>query len=394
MSEQGSKIFNYARGSELMAEQGMDMILANTKRNIGYIADYYYYEGLPEFMMEDGQSFYEAFVGVPRDPGKGAFIVGCTGEDGYLAEVDPWIKDRRLWGPQFVVTGGKQQTNLKSSPVEAVVEALTEKGLASARIGVEMCNIKHIHYEQLRANLPQATFCDADPLLWQMRMVKTQEEIERLRIACRAIDKAAETGFKSARPGMTELEMERIIYKTLAEEGCTPVGFLIGFGPKGARLCAPTENRLTKGQIMRFDISAEYQGYIGDLSRVAAFGKVSPKAEWAHRVILSANQAMRKAAKPGMTGAELRRLEMEIFQSEGLIPLIPIAGHGVGRTVHEHPFLTEDDATVLTPGMALALEPTIRLVGVGSVNIEDTVVVTEEGVESLTNSSRGLYDYA
>jgi Xaa-Pro dipeptidase len=291
------------------------------------------------------------------------------------------------------VTGGKQQTNLKSTPVEAVVDALVQKGLASARIGFEMRNIKNIHYEQLRSQLPQATFVDADPILWRLRILKTEEEINRLRVACRAIDKAAEVGFRSARAGMTELEMERIVIGALVEEGCSLVVFLIGFGPKGAQLVAPTENQLEEGQIMRFDISAEYRGYIGDISRVAAFGKVNDRAEWAHRVVLSANEAMRQIAAPGVSGAEIRRLEMDIFQREGLTPLIPMAGHGVGRTVHEHPFMTGDDATVLTPGMTIALEPTIRLQGVGSVNIEDTVVITNGGLESLTMSPRGLYDY-
>jgi Xaa-Pro dipeptidase len=393
MSEQENNIFNYKRASELMADQGIDVILVNTKRNIGYIADYYYNEGLPEFMMEDGQSFYEAFVGVPQDPNRCAFFIGCTGEDGYLEFMNPWIKDRRLWGPQFNVTGGKQQTHLKSTPVESVYEALKEKGLTSARIGLEVSNIKQIHYEQLRTLLPKATFVDAEPLLWKLRIVKTNEEINRLRVACRAIDKAVAIGFRSAYAGMTELEMEQTISKTLVEEGCTLVCFLIGFGPKGARLVAPTENRLEEGQIMRFDISADYKGYAGDISRVAAFGKVSERAEWAHRVILSANETMRKMAKPGILGSKLCSVEMEILNREGLTPLTPMAGHGVGRTVHEHPFLTRDDSTYLTPGMTLALEPTIRLEGVGSVNIEDTVVVTEDGVESLTTSPRGLYDY-
>ena len=385
--------FDYDKATSLMEKSGIDIILANTKRNVGYLADYYYNEGLPEFMMEDGQSLYEAFAGVPKVMSKGPFFVGCTGEDGYLKEMDPWIEDRRLWGPMFVVTGGEQQKNLFAKPVDAVVAALIERNLDLACIGLEMLGIKKIHFDQLRTLLPKADFVAADHLLCELRIVKTKDEISRLKSACGAIDKAAETGFRSARIGMTELEMHRIIARTLAEEGCSEVCCLIGFGPKGARLVAPTENRLEANQIIRFDISAEYKGYAGDISRVAAFGKVSERAAWAHRVILEANQALREAAKPGITGSDLRKTELAIFEKAGLIPLIPIAGHGVGRTVHEHPFMTIEDETILVPGMALALEPTIRLQGVGSVNIEDTVVVTEQGIKSLTNSPRGLYDY-
>ena len=187
--------------------------------------------------------------------------------------------------------------------------------------------------------------------------------------------------------------MARVIKKTLIDEGCNTLYTLVAFGPKGAYLIDPTPNRLKEGQIMRYDITATYRGYVSDISRVAAFGKVSNKVESAHRVLLTANQAMREATKPGIKGSELRKLEMDILTKEGMEPLIPMAGHGVGRMIHEPPFMTKYDNTLIEKGMILAIEPTIRMQGVGSVNIEDTVVVTDEGAESMTTAPRGLYDY-
>ena len=385
--------FNYDKASQMMADQGMDIILANTKPNVGYLADYYYNEGLPNFMMEDGKSFYEAFVGLPRDMKLDAFIVGCTGEEGYMDIVDPWIKDRKFWGPEFIVVGEDQRKVHFPDPVSAIVHALYERGLTNANIGLEMQNIKHGHYKDLIKDLPDSEFMDAEPLLWQLRETKTEEEINRLRIVCNAIDKAVEKGFKSASVGMSEIEMEQIIAKALIDEGCNMVNFLIGFGPKGARSVAPTENRLKRNQIMRFDIAAEYQEYHGDISRVAAFGSVGDEAERAHDVILNTNLALQERVKPGENFKALRKLELDMLQKAGLTPLIPIAAHGVGRTVHEHPFVTENNDKIIEPGIVLAIEPTIRLKGVGSINIEDTVVVTERGIECLTNSPRGLYDY-
>ena len=394
MVDQKGPLFDTLEASRLMAEAGIDVILANSKPNVGYLADYYYYEGLPDFMMEDGQSFYEAFVGIPKDESALPFMVGCTGEEGYLNWIDPWIQDRKIWGPQFVVTNGLKQTNLYPNPIRAVVNALSERGLESACIGVEMGQIKHIHQAKLKELLPQASFKNADPILWQLRLVKTHEEISRIKVACQAISQAADVAFRSAFLGMTELEMEKIVNKTLIEEGCTPINFIIGFGPKGAYLVAPTNAQLEKGQLIRFDIVAEYKGYVGDISRVSAFGQVDERAERAHKIILEANIAMREAAKPGTTCTDLRKLELDIFSKQSLTPLIPMAGHGVGRTVHEHPFMVAGDHTEFVPGMTLAIEPTIRLDGVGSVNIEDTIVITETGAESLTTAPRGLYHYA
>ena len=107
MSRTNKPIFDYDQTSTLMDEYGVDIILANTRPNVGYLADYYYYEGLPNFMMEDGLSFYEAFAGVPRDQAKEAFIVGCTGEDGYLSWVDPWISGLKVMGTTICRDGGQ-----------------------------------------------------------------------------------------------------------------------------------------------------------------------------------------------------------------------------------------------------------------------------------------------
>jgi Xaa-Pro aminopeptidase len=392
-NESTKPIFDYAVATQLMTEAGIDVILANSKPNVGYLADYYYYEGLPDFMMEDGLSFYEAFAGIAADHNIEPFLVACTGEKGYLEWCDPWIKDRRYWGPEFVVTGGRQQSKLLNSPVEAVVEALLDRGFETARIGYERQKIKHVHLKELADRLPKVTFVDAETILWKLRLVKTDQEISRLRVACRAVNKAVDAVFRSAYAGMIDMEIEKVIYKTIIEQGCIPINSLVAVGPRGAHLVAPSGEQLVEGQILRLDIVAEYRGYQSDISRVMAFGKVSNKAVWAHGIVLKANQAMREATRPGIMGTELRKLEMDIMGVEGLEPLLPIAGHGVGRTVHEHPFMGEGDETPLTPGMTLAIEPTIRLEGVGSINIEDTVVVTEDGIECLTVVPRGLFDY-
>ncbi len=392
--ERARRIFDLDRASQLMDDAGIDIILPNTEANIRYVADYYYAEGAPDFMMEDGESYYDAYVGVPRDSNKTAFFVGCTGEEGYLAWKDPWVSDRRFWGPQFPVVDGGWERKLKSNPVDVVIEALVEKGLEAGNIGLEMRHIKHAHFEQLKKHLPKATFTDAEPLLWEMRVIKSAEEISRIRIASRGASKALENAFRNAHVGMSEMDMKKNVIKTLIDEGVILCNTLIAFGPKGGYVVEPTPNRLKEGIIMRMDITAHYRGYATDISRVAAFGKVTEKAEEAHGVLLATNQALRAATKPGITGSELRKVQMDIMTRGKKTPLLPMVGHGVGIIIHEPPFMTEQDNTILEQGMVLAIEPCIRMSDVGSVNIEDTVVVTEDGNESLTTAPRGLYDYA
>ncbi len=98
--------FDYARASALMDQRGVEMLLVCSRANVGYLADYTYYtaQALP-FLLEDGREWSLSFVGIPRDPALGAFITPVTGEEGIIRHADPWIEDRRLWGPQWAYVG-------------------------------------------------------------------------------------------------------------------------------------------------------------------------------------------------------------------------------------------------------------------------------------------------
>ncbi len=116
----------------------------------------------------------------------------------------------------------------------------------------------------------------------------------------------------------------------------------------------------------------------------------SADARRAHAAILAANEALRRETGPGVRCADLGRLARELLAARGYPLLAPYAGHGIGRDVGEPPFLADWDTTALAPGMVLALEPTMRVAGVGSVNIEDMVLVTTDGGEPLTTFPREL----
>ena len=102
---------------------------------------------------------------------------------------------------------------------------------------------------------------------------------------------------------------------------------------------------------------------------------------------------LRREAGPGVRCGDLHRLTCETLDQRGYRLLAPYAGHGIGRDVHEPPFLGAEDDTRLAPGMVLDFEPTMRVAGVGSVNIEDMVLITDSGCEPLTNFPRDLLVY-
>lgn len=388
------RLFDYDKLSRLLAESQVDVLLASSQPNVGYLADLVWYPSInPYFLTEDGETYYASFVGLPRDQGKEPFFVGCSTESMYVEWKDPWIKDRRYSGASFHVEGVGEDIGGLPDPAALVADALKERGLERGRIGIEWQQMRLGTFERLKELLPAATFLDGDAVLWELRMVKCEEEINRMRIAARGCSEAAHKAYSSLRDGMTELEWERIVVRGIHEAGLRHEYTEMAFGSKGAHLVDPTDNRLERGHIVRLDIGGSYRGYQCDLSRSLAFGRVSDEARRAHAAILRMNEALRAAVRPGAVCSDLYRMCMRIFEEEGYSPLTRQAGHSLGRTVHEPPFLVEDNDRPLEPGMVVNVEPTMRIRGVGSINIEDTLVVGEDGVECLTSVPRDLEHY-
>ena len=389
------RLFDYGKLSRLMAEKDIAVILAHTQPNVEYLTDcvWVHHFNKDNFILEDGKSYYLSVVGLPQDEGK-AFYMGCSTEIGYPETYGMWIQDRRYWGASFVVEGRKAQVTIADNPMARLVEVMREKGLDRGRIAVEWRHIEMFYFEQLRQALPHATFVDAEPLLWELRMVKSAEEIARMRRAARGSSDVAHLCYSTAKAGMTEWDMDALIDRALTEQGLHHEYTEIAFGPKGAGFVGATETRLEPGHILRLDIGGSYQGYQSDLSRSLAFGQVSDEAKRAHACIYNANKALREAVRPGVTGVEMFKLCMSVIEGAGYKSLTRQAGHSLGRTVHEPPFLTPDWDRPLEPGMVVNVEPTMRIQGVGSVNIEDTMLVTEDGAECLTTVPRELEAYA
>jgi Xaa-Pro aminopeptidase len=388
--------FDYARASTLMDQQDVEALLVCSRANVGYLADYTYYtaQALP-FLLEDGREWSLSFVGIPRDPALGAFITPVTGEEGIIGHADPWIEDRRLWGPQWAYVGEPTRSSTAPADVaEAVATALRDRGLGDGRIALEMAAIPAARYLRLREVLPRAEFVDAAPILWALRCINSPPEIERLRHVAEVTDAAVSEAYEQLDATCREIDFGRLLARGLVARGVTYGWCSIAYGPKGATLVQPTERVPAPGEIVRVDLVGIYEGYYSDISRVAAFGRhPDEEARRAHAAILEANAALRREAGPGVRCGDLHRLTCESLEQRGYHLLAPYAGHGIGRDVHEPPFLGADDETRLEPGMVLDFEPTMRVAGVGSVNIEDMVLITDNGCEALTNLSRDLVVY-
>jgi Xaa-Pro dipeptidase len=145
------------------------------------------------------------------------------------------------------------------------------------------------------------------------------------------------------------------------------------------------------GELLTIDCGATLDGYAADITRSFALGEPDQRLVDLYEAVRRANAAGKAAVRPGTTAEEVDRAARQALMDAGYGQWFTHrAGHGLGLEVHESPYIVEGNAQVLEPGMVFTVEPGAYVPGLGGVRIEDDVLVTERGMESLTSFPREL----
>jgi Xaa-Pro dipeptidase len=268
-------------------------------------------------------------------------------------------------------------------------------GLDGQRIGVEPRQMRLLEFRYVKSGAPEADYPDASDVLGALRVKKDKEEIEAMRKAVRVAQNALEATIPSIKIGMTEKELAAELVTQLLKHGSEPeMPFfpIVSGGPNSANPHAsPTGRKLQAGDLLVIDWGATVDGYISDLTRTFAVGQVDAECEKIHRIVQQANAAGRAAGGPGVPCADVDKVAREVIESAGYGQYFTHrTGHGIGMEGHEEPYMRGDNLQLLELGMAYTVEPGIYLPGRNGVRVEDNVVVTETGSESLSDMPREI----
>ncbi|WP_285499770.1 Xaa-Pro peptidase family protein [Actinokineospora sp. NBRC 105648] len=252
-----------------------------------------------------------------------------------------------------------------------------------------------LHVLGLRDAQPGATQVLAGPVLRELRMRKDAAEIEALRAAGAAIDRVHARVGEWLRAGRTEAEVGADIAAAILAEGHATVEFVIvGSGPNGASPHHDLSDRVIEsGDVVVVDIGGSTaEGYNSDSTRVYSVGEPRDADVAETYAVLQAAQRVSVAAvRPGVTAESVDAAGRQVIADAGFGEyFIHRTGHGIGLDVHEHPYIVAGNDLVLEPGMAFSVEPGIYQPGRWGARIEDIVVVTETGVESVNNQPHEL----
>lgn len=230
----------------------------------------------------------------------------------------------------------------------------------------------------------------------EVRAVKDTEEIEKLRFAGKLDDEAINYGISLLKEGLNEKEFSDKICDFFVEKGNprNPWGIqCVSFGATGAdpHHLPETDVVLKPGDAVILNIFNEVNGYWRDSTRTVFYKEVSDHHRELYEIVKKAQQAGVDYAKPGVRMCDIDRAARQVIEDAGYgDKFIYRVGHGAGMTVHEEPNCQQGNETIAEPGMVFSIEPGIYIEGDIGIRIEDLVVITEDGCETLTKNSKEL----
>ncbi len=233
----------------------------------------------------------------------------------------------------------------------------------------------------------------ASDVAYRARAVKLEGEVDALRRAAASACAGIAAALEGAGEGVTERELASMVASTMAAGGAQPRFVVVGFGERSAYGDArPTDRVWRRGELARFDVGCEVEGYWSDVGRTAVLGEPDRRQRDRYAALVAGEEAELGVTAPGVEAEEVFAVAVSAVEAAGLRPYRRHhCGHTIGLEVYERPVVAPGWDTRLVAGMVLCLETPYYELGWGGMMVEDTVVVTETGNELLTSLPRELW---
>jgi Xaa-Pro dipeptidase len=233
-------------------------------------------------------------------------------------------------------------------------------------------------------------------IMASLRLIKDAEEISYLKKVGEITDAALYDATEYIKPGMTERQILNYILESFAKNGADDLGKdAWGIIAKSENAAVPHYSKmdcsLKTGDSLIMDVGCKYKGYNSDVTRTVFIGEPDEERRKVYEIVKEAQQAGIDIVRPGVRACEVDKAVRDVVEKAGYgAQFFHRTGHGIGLAIHEEPYITSTNQTILKEGMAFSIEPGIYLHGKFGVRIEDIVVVTATGCEIMTKFPKTL----
>lgn len=362
-------LVNMERLTDSVAAAGLDAVIATSRINVIYTGGACIIGEIPLL----------TFVVTTAD-GSQAYVVNEA--DVLYVRSASWIEDIR----DFAYSATKHSSNLRA--IELLGEALDDLGVSNGRVGIEKSAIAAVWLDELVRVLPRATIDDASPVFEEARLIKTPMEADLLRDAAYYTDKAMATAFALQRPGNTERDLRADILSNVLRFGAEDVNHAIALsGVHSTVVHAQSSSKpMTTGEIVHCDIGGCFGGYVTDIGRNASIGEPSPRSREINARLYGVQLQIIDRMRPGAVAGELWEFGKGLLTEAGMNHPWGTLGHSTGLGTHEGFEIGAGSERVLESGMVLNVEPTHIEEGDARYQIEDTLLVPEDGPPEVFSS--------
>jgi Xaa-Pro dipeptidase len=405
-------LLNQDRAAAFMRQCDVDALVATSACNVLYLSDYSCWLDplFKAYMMRPGAPAQIAHnFALLLAAGAPALIVGAM----WAANAaESWIPDVWLYGiddldlsavPRELgdtdrellrrIEAGRR----RADAVEALADALEERGLASARIGIELEGLSAHEIARLHEALPHVDLRDCSNLLRLVRMVKSEEEIWRLERSTQINYAAAMASLGSASAGTSMREVRERFTSAVVEAGAFHDHFIAS--PRGIGLQEVPDYRLAEGDVLYVDYGCVYQHYYSDNGTTLVIGSFDAAMESRYDVLRKGLAAGIDNLRPGVKSSAIRQVMIDTL-ADGGIGGSNAHGHGIGLEVRDYPIIVRDSGlrirddcvdlsadVPLEEGMVVNLELPLYLFGAGSLHMEETFAITRDGCRRLDSTN-------
>ena len=381
------------RIKELLREKGLDGAIVSSPENFHYVTGFGGHQHTVSRQPGFTLAVMRADDKVPThlttmDFEAATFRIKATGLNFVVDPYDTWV-GLKTWDEIAHGAVVPDKTAMESS-MDKLVQFMKACDLANKKVGIELDYLPVPYYKSLTEKFPEAEFVDISDLFVYARSVKQPDEIEMFRKLCRIADHGFTEVSKIAKIGVSERELVQCFREDVIKSGfCAPSSWsMFSTGPSSARLTLPGDGVVKDGDVVKFDagVNAEFDFYTTDTSRAWIIGNGDPALLKLKDRLYEGQRRMIAAAKPGLPINELYHTAYDYVKEMFPCYRRGHQGHSIsmGPATAEAPYINASETRPLEAGMILAMEVPCYIDGVNGFNIEDMVLITEDGCEVLT----------
>ena len=355
----------------LMDKNHMDLLLITSPHNFRY------FSGLDSYFWESPTRPWFLLIPLKSDP------IAVVPSIGRTALEKTWIENILTW----------QSPNPNDEGISLLQNTILELIPAKGNVGCELGLESHLRmsvddFDKLKKNLSEYKFTNASNIIWQLRMIKSNNEINKIKNIVSIASKVFDNLDKYMKIGMSEIQICNIFKQQLIDNGADHTLYMSCASSNDGYdqiICNPSDKKIIDGDILIIDTGSTFDGYFCDFDRNFAFGKISQECQNAYNILWEATEKTLEKIKPGISCADISNSLLKKLDNSGLSSnSVGRMGHGLGLQVTEPPSIHSDDRTVLEENMIITLEPCFEYVSGKMLVHEENILITNNGYELLS----------